>query len=135
MQQYAPTFDIGARVKDRRLILLGSLVALLAMTAVVLVLALDGGGSTDSVAGPSAVEQTARPDESKTAAAVGAGHQLSTTATRPDESKTAAAITLRRHPLTIPARPDESAVAGAISRAEGSPPVPPTSIKDLRTGP
>lgn len=140
MQQYAPTFHL-ARGKTRRPIWLGGVVfGLLAITAVVLVLALEGGSQT--VERPAVVERgsggaaaTARPDESRTAAAVGAGRQSSPVTVRPDESKVATAISLRRQPLTVPVRPDESAVASAITRGESNSPLPPASIPDLRTGP
>jgi hypothetical protein len=139
MQQIAPTIDISARTRARTVTALAGVVALLAVAVVALVLAVSGDEPTD-VSRPAAVQSqsqsfSTRPDEARTAAAVGATRSASPAPARPDESTTAAAVSNGGgSPTTTPARPDESSVATAISGTTEAP-TQALPISGLRTGP
>ena len=127
MSQFThPTIPLSSQLRSHRVAGLAALLALLATTAVVLVLAIDGGSATDgSVAGPSqpALRSDGGPDESAVAASVGsrpsAGPSESRIApsvggaARPDESTVAGALSQSSQPRH--AGPDEAATAAAIS--------------------
>lgn len=100
------------------------------LALVTLALVQDDGGETVSPtiaseqAPPSLV--TARPDESKVAAAIGAADTPAPSATRPDESNVAAAVRPAFDPASEVARPDENVVAAAVGGAYESAPEGPT---------
>lgn len=99
-----PTIALPAPVRSRQAALLAAVLALVAATAVVLILAIDGGqSSTQQTGGATArdgfntavssqsllPEGASAPDESRVAAAVGSTRAAST---GPDESRVAASI-------------------------------------------
>jgi hypothetical protein len=96
------------------------------LALVALALVQDDGGKTKP--SPTASEftppplATARPDESKVAAAIGAGVTSTPSPARPDESKIAPAIGSAFDPAPGVGRPDESNVAAAIGGTYGNAP-------------
>jgi len=115
MSQFShPTISVKSQLQAHRAAWLAALLTLLATGAVVLVLAIDGGSSTDdSVAGSSqpAVRADGGPSESSVAATVGSRPSPSA---RPSESRIAAAV--GGAGVTRPSgRPDESTVAASLS--------------------
>ena len=109
-----PTLSTRSQLRDHWIVALSALVALVAATAVVLVLMIDGGGTTvsDSVAKPqAAVRSDGGPNESAVAASIANRPSQS-----PEEAAVAAAIAQGAGPYQ-PASPgpDEAATAAAIS--------------------
>lgn len=107
---------LSTQIGEHRSAVLAGMLALLATTAVVLVLVLAGGqtDSPDTVAAPasvSALRADGGPEETGVAAAV----SPKTAPSRPDESAVAASIGSGSDIETAQYRPDESAVAAAIS--------------------
>jgi hypothetical protein len=98
-----PTITFPARVRSHGAALTAAVLALVAATAIVLILALDGGSSSQQTGGATArdgfntavssqsllPEGASSPDESHVAAAVGSASAAST---GPDESRVAAAV-------------------------------------------
>jgi hypothetical protein len=99
-----PTIVLPARVRTRRAALLAAVLALVAATAITLILALDGGSSSSQQTGGATARDgfntavssqsllpagESAPDESRVAAAVGS---TSAASTGPDESRVAASI-------------------------------------------
>lgn len=109
-----PTLSTRRQLRAPWIVALSGLVALLAATAVALVLMIDGGASTASsrVASPqAAVRSDGGPDESAVAASVGA--QPSSV---PRKAAIAASIRQGAGPYQPASdRPDESTVAASIS--------------------
>ena len=117
-----PTLSTRSQLRAHWVISISALVALLAATAVVLVLVLGDGASTTvgSVAKPqAAVRADGGPDESAVAAAVG-----SRPSAGPDESNVAASI---GGPRVSPSGPGERAAAASIGGV-----VPPQYLSDPR---
>lgn len=94
------TIALSARFRSHWMLALAALLALAATAALVIALAVSDNPSASSASGqreaavPARVPVTA-PDESKTAAAIGAGREVPVTSVRPDESAVAAAISGR----------------------------------------
>ena len=113
-----PAVVLRSRYRQLRGLLTVAMIAVVGLTAAVVVLALDEDsattGSATRVSSPSpasVARSDAGPEESAVAAAVG----TQPTASAPDESNIAAAIVSGHEPWTASGRPDESAVASAIS--------------------
>jgi hypothetical protein len=91
------------------------LVAVLALSATVVMLASEDDGVTGSVGAVSSTPSVAKPDESKIAAGISARQRF---ASRPDESRVAAAVgTQPAQPGT--SRPDESRIAATLGAQPG----------------
>jgi len=115
-----PHIPLSQTVRDHRRLAIAALAALMATTAVVLVLVI-GNDSSEPVSTPAQVSSQSgpqvRPDESRVAAAVGTQPSNPMTA-RPDESRVASAIATESSAPAL-TRPDESNVASAISGSQG----------------
>lgn len=109
-----PAVVLRSRYRQLRALLTVAMIAVVGLTAAVVVLALaeDSAttGSATHVSAPSPAG-VARPEESAVAAAVG----TQPTVSGPDESNIAAAIGSGHEASTVTGGPDESAVASAIS--------------------
>jgi hypothetical protein len=111
---------VGGQLRAHRLIALGALVALMATTAVVLVLAIGANPSTDPSADRSqpALRADGGPEETGVAATIAPGPAVGA----PDKSRVTADVTFpglarkaRAAGQPASGRPDESTVAAAIS--------------------
>jgi hypothetical protein len=109
---------LRSRYRQLRALLTVAMIAVVGLTAAVVVLALDEDsattGSATQVSAPSpagVARSDGGPEESVVAAAVG----TQPTVSGPDESDIAAAIGSGHEASTMTGRPDESAVASAIS--------------------
>jgi hypothetical protein len=114
-QPAQPGIHLGTQLRAHWIVVLAALLALLATTVVILVLAINDAPSPTATSDVSqaAVRSDGGPDESGIAATVGS----QPTAVAPDESNVAAAISAERAeaPAATPVRPDESGVAASIS--------------------
>jgi hypothetical protein len=113
-----PAVVLRSRYRQLRALLTVAMIAVVGLTAAVVVLALDKDsattGSATQVSAPSrtpVARSDGGPEESAVAAAVG----TQPTVSGPDESDIAAAIGSGHEASTMTGRPDESAVASAIS--------------------
>jgi hypothetical protein len=114
-----PAVVLRSRYQQLRALLAVAMIAVLGLTAAVVILAIDNGGvtsvsSADQVSTPSPVGATRSdggPEESAVAATLGSRPAAS----RPDESRIAAAVGSGDVNSTEPGGPDESTVASAIS--------------------
>jgi hypothetical protein len=109
-----PTLSTRSQLRAHWILVISTLAALLAATAVALVLVIDNGTSTvsGSIAKPqAALRSDGGPDESAVAASVG-----SRPSSVPDESAVAAAVGSVTAPSPVP---DEAAAAAAIRRNGG----------------
>jgi hypothetical protein len=113
-----PAVVLRSRYRQLRGLLTVAMIAVVGLTAAVVVLALDEDsattGSATQVSAPSAASvarSDGGPEESAVAAAVG----TQPTVSGPDESNIAAAIGSGHEASTVTGGPDESAVASAIS--------------------
>jgi hypothetical protein len=115
-----PAVVLRSHYQQLRALLAIAMIAVVGLTAAVVILATNDGGPTSaSLARPadapaqatSAQRTDGGPEESNVAATVGA----QPAAVGVEESKIAAAIGSRSEPSPDPGRPDESSVAAAIS--------------------
>ena len=111
MSQVAhPRISVTGQLRSHRVAVLSALLALLAMTAVVLVIAIDGGSPSNSSAAAqsqAAVRTDGGPEESAVAASVG-----SRASAGPNESSIAAAVAGGDSNATAV---DEARVAASVS--------------------
>jgi hypothetical protein len=109
-----PTLSTRSQLRAHWIVALSALVALVAATAVVLVLMIDDGASTASsrtAAPQAAIRSDGGPNESAVAASVGIRASQS-----PDEAAVAAVVGRGAGPYQPASdRPDESAVAASIA--------------------
>jgi hypothetical protein len=89
-----PSIPVSEQVRAHRAAVIGTLLALCATIAVVLVLALDDTGISAAPVAPGA-QQSLRPDGGPEESGVAASIGSRSSATGPDESRTAAAISGR----------------------------------------
>ena len=135
MSQFThPGVSVTHQLRAHWILALSALFALLATTAVVLVLAIDGGTSETSAAAEqpqAALRSDGGPDESAVAASVGeqtsAGHSESAIAASigsavrerptggPDESSVASSLAQAPAQPQAQPRPDEAGIAASIS--------------------
>jgi hypothetical protein len=109
-----PALSTRSQLRAHWIIAISALAALLAATAVALVLFIDDGGSTASrsIATPqAAVRSDGGPNESAVAVSVG-----TRPSPVPDESAVAAAVGTATGPTPVP---DEAAIGAAIRRSAG----------------
>jgi len=126
-----PTIQLRSQIQAHKVAWLAALLALIATATIALVMAIDGGSSTSSVAeqpqpalrsdgGPNessvaasvGSRPSAGPSESRVAASVGGASAVRPTG-GPDESSVAASLSRSSQPRR--AGPDEAATANAIS--------------------
>jgi hypothetical protein len=123
-QVHHPYLTARNSFRAHRIAVLSALLALIATTAVVLVLAIDRGSSGSvAVSSQPALRTDGGPSESAVAASVG-----SQPSTGPDESTVAASVGGATPPTS--SGPDESTVAASVGRA-----TPPTPVRLPRGGP
>jgi hypothetical protein len=119
-----PAVVLRSRYRQLRALLAVAMIAVVGLSAAVVVLALDDDGATTTrsvseVSTPStiAAQPSTRPDESAVAASIGS----QPAAVRPDESGIAAAIGTGGNGPAQTAHPDESSVAAAIASGSDQP--------------
>jgi hypothetical protein len=114
-----PAVVLRSRYQQLRALLAVAMIAVVGLSAAVVILAIDNDGATSfgsasQVSTPSqatAIRSDGGPEESALAATLGSRP----TAAHPDESKTAVAVGSGEVSSTETGGPDESAVASAIS--------------------
>src|SRR5215217_4223617 len=112
-----PLTSAGSQLRAHWILALSALFALLATTAVVLVLAIDGGTSETSAAAEqpqAALRSDGGPDESAVAASVGSAVRERPTG-GPDESSVASSLAQAPAQPQAQPRPDEAGIAASIS--------------------
>ena len=113
-----PAVVLRSRYQQLRALLAVAMIAVVGLTAAVVVLALDEDsattGSATQVSAPSTAS-VARSDGGLEESAVAAAVGTQPTVSGPDEGNIAAAIGLGDEASTVSGGPDESAVASAIS--------------------
>ena len=114
MSQFShPTVPVRSQIQAHKVAWIAALLAMVATATIALVLAIDGGSSTSSVAEQSqpAVRSDGGPNESSVAASVG-----SRPSTGPSESRIAASVG-GAGAVRPTGGPDESSVAASLSQS------------------